>query len=587
MHDTKKTNDKDTVFSNAFNDGLTAVGNMFSATQSYLSGMSRYATDFQIPVMLSSHYFQRVEGERLGKESPIDSSDAYLTLLHNNLDMMNRSLNGTGKMMSAYAKLELDGFTEALQQIYFDQKYTKFTQYIKRQAGLLEMVTYNYPKAIDAIEPEFGFHFEKGEHVLFDETDRFLVYRVAPSQKEVKTRFDAKPVLIIPPYVLGANILGFLPGEQRSYAHCFANQGFPTYIRVLKDIDSSPAIQFMTGEDDARDTARFCKAIIKEHGKPVTLNGYCQGGFNSLCSLLSGELDGLVDTFITCVAPMDGTRSKGLARFLAQLPPQFNDLAYGTKILPSGNKVADGQLMGWVYKLKSIEHEIPAAAFFRDLTMFARQSDGNFTVGKTAAALNYWLNNERFDLPLAIAQMSFLSFNEPITEDGTLPVRLFDRKLNLKRLQEKKIPWLICYGTDDDLVEKETALAPLDYIDVEVTPFPKGHVAIATSWSSPDSACALHTRFGDGNYRGPVLFHMDMDAALSKSGDEPPKITKQKATTTPRSKPKARNAKQNPVKTRASSRKTSPAKKIKPKATASKIKPKATASKSIPSSPKK
>ena len=77
--------------------------------------------------------------------------------------------------------------------------------------------------------------------------------------------------------------------------------------------------------------------------------------------------------------------------------------------------------------------------------------------------------------------MSFASYNAPITEDGTLPVRLFGKKLNLKRLQEKKIPWLICYGTGDDLVEKETALAPLDFIDAEVTPFPKGHVAIATS----------------------------------------------------------------------------------------------------------
>ena len=568
MHDTKKTNDEDTIFSNAFSDGLTAVGSMFSATQSYLSGMSRYITDFQIPVMLSSHYFQRVEGERLSKESPIDSFDAYLTLLHNNLDLMNRSLGGTGKMMSAYAELELDGFTEAMQQIYFEQKYTKLAQYIERQAGLLEMVTHNYPEAIDAIEPEFGFHFEKGEHVLFDETDRFLIYRIAPSLKEIETRFDAKPVLIIPPYVLGANILGFLPGEQRSYAHCFANQGFPTYIRVLKNIDTSPAIQLMTGEDDARDTARFCRAIMKEHGKPVTLNGYCQGGFNSLCSLLSGELDGLVDAFLTCVAPMDGTRSKGLARFLAQLPPQFNDLAYGTKILPNGNKVADGQLMGWVYKLKSIEHEIPAAAFFRHLTMFARQSDGNFTIGKTAAAMNYWLNNERFDLPLAIAQMSFLSYNEPITEDGTLPVRLFDRKLNLKRLQEKKIPWLICCGTHDDLVEKETALAPLDYIDAEVTPFPKGHVAIATSWSSPDSDCALHTRFGDGNYRGPVLFHMDMDAALAESNNNASKVAEQKTTTV--TKPKARIAKQNPVKKPASARKTSPAKKVESKASATK-----------------
>jgi hypothetical protein len=256
---------------------------------------------------------------------------------------------------------------------------------------------------------------------------------------------------------------------------------------------------------------------LKAHGKRVTLNGYCQGGYNALCNLLSGKLDDLVDAFITCVSPMDGTRSKGLARFLARLPQRFNDLDYGTKILPNGNPVADGKLMGWVYKLKSIEQEIPAAAFYRDLMMFARQKNGDQQISKTAAALNYWLQNERYDLPLEITRISFASYNTPITEDGTLPVRLFGGELNLKRLKEKEIPWLICYGTHDDLVEKETALAPLDHIDAEVTPFPKGHVAIATSWSSPQSACALHTRFGDGNYRGPVRYHMDLDAALDEA----------------------------------------------------------------------
>ena len=272
----------------------------------------------------------------------------------------------------------------------------------------------------------------------------------------------------------------------------------------------------MDGDDDARDTRRFCETIHQNHGKMLTLNGYCQGGFNALCSLLSGELDGLVDAFITCVSPMDGTRSKGLARFLAQLPQRFNDLDYGTKTLPNGNRVADGQLMGWVYKLKSIEQEIPAAAFYRDLLMFARQKNGDHQISKTAAALNYWLQNERYDLPLEITRISFASYNTPIAADGNLPIRLFGNKLNLKRLKEKQIPWLICYGIHDDLVEKETALAPLDYIDAEVAPFPKGHVAIATSWSSPQSACALHTRFGDGNHRGPVRFHMDLDAEHDK-----------------------------------------------------------------------
>ncbi len=521
----KEIHNASTEMMDAFSDGFSIFGNLFSAAQAYWAGMSRYTTDFFVPYMLASQIFNRVEAMRLLEESPADSFAAYLQLLQNNLEMLNRCVKGTAHMMTAYAQLEMPGLNDALEQSFFKLKNEKLARYIERQAKLLEMVTTVYPQMIDDIEPEFGFHFERGEHVLLDETDRFLLYRVAPSLQQVKTRTEAKPVLIIPPFVLGANILGFLPGEQRSYAHCFANQGFPTYIRVLKDIDSSLALQVMTGEDDTRDTVRFCEAIVKEHGKPVTLNGYCQGGYTALCNLLSGRLDGLVDAFITCVSPMDGTRSKGLAYFLSQLPSQFNQLSYGTKVLPNGNQVADGELMGWVYKLKSIEHEIPAAAFSRDLAMFARQKGEEYKISKTAAALNYWLQNERYDLPLEITRMSFASYNAPIAEDGTLPVELFGKKLNLKRLQEKKIPWLICYGTGDDLVEKETALAPLDFIDAEVTPFPKGHVAIATSWSSPESACALHTRFGEGNYRGPVRFHMDLDAAFSASVSEASPVT--------------------------------------------------------------
>lgn len=533
MSDTEQKHNNTTETADDFSEGLSILENLYSAGQAYLAGMSRYTTDFYIPYLLASQYFQRVELKRKFEESPSDTIEAYLQLLENNLELVNRSIKGTTDMMSAYAQLEMPDFSEAMQQIITEQKYEKLASFTKQQAEVMDMVTNSYPKSIDDIGPEFGFHFERGEHLLFDETDRFLLYRIAPSLKKVKTRPDAKPILIIPPFVLGANILGFLPNEQRSYAHCFANQGFPTYIRILKDIDTSPALQTMTGEDDARDSRRFCEAIMKAHGKPVTLNGYCQGGYSALCNLLTGELDGLVDAFITCVSPMDGTRSKGLARFLMRLPQRFNDLEYGTKILANGNELADGKLMGWVYKIKSIEHEIPAAAFYRDLMMFARQKSGNYSVSKTAAALNYWLQKERYDLPLEITRMSFASYNVPITDDGTLPVRLFDKDLNLKRLKEKNIKWLICYGTHDDLVEKDTALAPLDHIDAEVTPFPKGHVAIATSWSAPDSAYALHTRFGEENYRGPVLFHMDMDAALSKTGEETPKATRRATTKSP------------------------------------------------------
>ncbi len=500
-----------------FSNGLSVLQHMLSASQTYMNGISHYTNSFFTPYLLATQYFQRVEALRLLENPPADNVEAYLGLLENNIELMARSLDGSARMMADYARNEVDELTEALKQSLFAFNPAKLAQFAARQADLLDLVVNVYPKAIDAIAPEYGFHFERGEHTLVDETDRFLLYRVAPSLPGVETNRAAKPILILPPYVLGANILGFLPGEQRSYAHCISNRGIPTYIRILKSIDTTPALQTMQGEDDALDTQRFCETIFKAHGKRITLNGYCQGGFNALCNLLSGQLDDLVDAFITCVSPMDGTRSKGLARFLARLPQRFNDLAYGTKTLPNGNQVADGKLMGWVYKLKSIEQEIPAAAFYRDLMMFARQKNGAPHISKTAAALNYWLQNERNDLPLAITRISFASYNTPISADGTLPVRLFDGELNLKRLKEKKTPWLICYGTHDDLVEKETALAPLDHVDAEVTPFPKGHVAIATSWSSPQSACALHTRFGDGDYRGPVRFHMDLDAATERS----------------------------------------------------------------------
>ena len=558
MPGVKKQPTDATAKDDRFSGAMSVLQNILSASQTYLGGLLNYTDSFYTPYLLATQYFRQAEALRLSEDPPADSVDAYLGLLENNIELMARSLSGSTRMMESYARNEADGLAEALQQSFFEFNPTKLAQFTARQAELLDLVVNVYPKAIDAIAPEYGFHFERGEHVLADESDRFLLYRVAPSLPGVKTISAAKPVLILPPYVLGANILGFLPGEQRSYAHCFANQGFPTYIRILKEIDTTPALQIMSGEDDALDTQRFCQTIFKAHGKRVTLNGYCQGGYNALCNLLSGKLDDLVDAFITCVSPMDGTRSKGLARFLARLPQRFNDLDYGTKTLPNGNQVADGKLMGWVYKLKSIEQEIPAAAFYRDLMMFARQKNGDHQISKTAAALNYWLQNERNDLPLEITRISFASYNTTITEDGTLPVRLFGGELNLKRLKEKNIPWLICYGTHDDLVEKETALAPLDYIDAEVTPFPKGHVAIATSWSSPQSACALHTRFGDGDYRGPVRYHMDLDAVLDEAKHQAAQASQPQPIAPAQT--KAEIAAPKPAKKTAAARKTAPRK---------------------------
>jgi hypothetical protein len=516
MKNTNDPSDSNTFLHQTFGRNASAFYNLINASQNYIAGLSKYSSDFMVPFLISTAYFKQVEEKKLTLTSPIENFQAYLKLLDFNLDIINRGFFGGLKSLNGYVQMEMGGLIAALYSTLPNGDGQDLGSFADRQAELMDLVVNTYPQAIQAIEPEYGFHFERGEHFLFDETDRFYLYRISPSHKKVGINKKAKPIVILPPYVLGANILGFLPGDDRSYAHCFANQGIPTYIRILKDIQTTEALQLMNGDDDARDTRQFCEKVMKAHAKPVTLNGYCQGGFSALCNLLSGKLDGLVDAFITCVAPMDGTRSEGLSSFLKNLPERFNDLAYGIKTLPNGNQLADGQLMGWVYKIKSIEHESPVAAFYRDIMMFAGQKGKPFQISKTAAGLNYWLNNERNDLPMEITKMSFASYNTPITADGTLPVKLFNRKLNLKRLTQMGISWLICYGEHDDLVEKETALAPLDYVDAEVTPFPKGHVAMATSWSDPKSACALHTRFGEGNWRGPVRFQMDLDRKLAK-----------------------------------------------------------------------
>jgi hypothetical protein len=44
--------------------------------------------------------------------------------------------------------------------------------YLERHAKTMELVAHGYPQAIRDIEPEYGFHFERGEHVKAHERYR-------------------------------------------------------------------------------------------------------------------------------------------------------------------------------------------------------------------------------------------------------------------------------------------------------------------------------------------------------------------------------------------------------------------------------
>ena len=501
---------------NAVNGPMQLTGNIFRAYQAYWSGVYRYSNEFMLPFWTALNAFLTTEKDKLVRHQPADSFKDYLELLQFNLQVAEKGLMSSQKAANDYHTAKSSQVVSAWLNTFSGQLEDDLTAFVAKQAALLEKVVFEYPQAIRAIKPDYGFHFDGSGYKKTAETDRFTVYQVLPCNGGAP-RSGGKPILIIPPYVLGANILAFLPGEKKSYVHAYADQGIPTYIRIIKDINASPAVQALTGEDEALDTRYFCEKIKAIHGKPVTLNGFCQGGFVAMCSLLTGELDGLVDALITCVAPMDGTRSKALIDYLEHLPPRFRDLGYAVKNLPNGNRIVDGKVMSWVYKLKSMENEAPLYNFYRDLMMFDRNGDRERPITKTAAAINNWLLYDRNDLPEAITKMSFDSYTLPVEKDGSLPFKLFGRPLNFNRLNEKKLPFLICYGKQDDLVDREAALSPLDFVDAEVTGFPKGHGAIATSWSHPDSDFALHKRYDDGS-RGPVRFQLDLETSESSKG---------------------------------------------------------------------
>ena len=102
--------------------------------------------------------------------------------------------------------------------------------------------------------------------------------------------------------------------------------------------------------------------------------------------------------------PFDGSRSKSLVEYIEHLPFRFRDLGYSIKTLRNGNKVVDGKILSWVFKLKSIENEAPFLSFYRDFTMFDHGWGKSPEISKVAAAISHWLTYDVTDLPVGITR---------------------------------------------------------------------------------------------------------------------------------------------------------------------------------------
>ena len=469
-------------------------------TLAMMRSSNREINEFNDNLFIAAHIAMTA-----ARDNPLSMLETFEIMEHN-VGMMRKGMAGAQGKMADYAFDQMEEATRAFLNTVLNSEGEKLGGYMRREAEIMEAVA-NFHEQIEAIGDEFGFHFNTSAYKLVHETDAFELYQVLPLKEGVKVNEHLKPVILVPPYMLGVHILAFLPYENKSYAHSFANEGIPTYVRVVKDIMTNEKVQTMTPEEDCEQTRQLCAKVMElNDGKKVTLNGTCQGGYISLMNILSGKLKDVCDALITNVTPVDGTYSEAISG----MPTMHHD--FTTTTLPSGNKVANGFLLSLGMRFVAIDRETPLVKVL-DQASLQRATDMN--PGKTPAALFRWLLKERVHLPRAIANMSSHTFQDPIGDDGTLPVKLFDQPLNIKNLIDLKVPWYQNYAIKDDLVTPPCATAGNKFLEgwngLESVAFFGGHVAILTS--PYGKKAPVNGTFKDANgkdSRGPVKFQMDI-----------------------------------------------------------------------------
>ena len=441
------------------------------------------------------------------RDNPMSMLETFEIMEHG-VGLARKGAAGMQDKMADYAFDQIEEGTRAYLNTILKSDGEKLGGYMRREAEIMEAVS-NFNEQIEAIGDEFGFHFNTPNYKLVHETDGFELYQVLPLKEGVKVRKDLKPVVLVPPYMLGVHILAFLPFENKSYSHSFANEGIPTYVRVVKDIMTTEKVQTMTPEQDCEQTRELCAKVMElNDGKKVTLNGTCQGGYICMMNILSGKLKDVCDALITNVTPVDGTYSEAISG----MPTMHHDFV--TTTLPSGNKVANGYLLSLGMRFVAIDRETPLV---KVLDQASLQRATGMNPGKTPAALFRWLLKERVHLPLAIANMSSHTFQDAIADDGTLPVKLFDEPLNIKNLIDLKVPWYQNYAIKDDLATPACATAGNKHLEgwdgLESVAFFGGHVAILTSPYGKKAPVTGEFTDANGNAaRGPVKFQMDISS---------------------------------------------------------------------------
>jgi hypothetical protein len=175
----------------------------------FWNGVLKYTTEFMDPSWNALNAFINTEGEKLKRVPASQTIEDYAEILQFNLDLACRALTSSLKQMQDYHLKDMNGLLTATLNTLTGCTGEDLADFAARKAELLELLVNRYPRAIQDIEPEYGFHFDNGRYVKAAETDRFELYQVLPLDPKIPVRENGKPVVIVPPYVLGANILAF------------------------------------------------------------------------------------------------------------------------------------------------------------------------------------------------------------------------------------------------------------------------------------------------------------------------------------------------------------------------------------------
>ena len=140
--------------------------------------MFRYVTAFMAPSVNALDAFTSAEKEKLAANSPAENLTDYSQLSDLNIRLAFSALEGSVRAMNSFFYDTLSKGFLAWMNTFQDEDC--LCDFASRLEEVLKVTVREYPKAVEAIKAEFGFHLDNGGYEKAAETSRFDLYQVRP-----------------------------------------------------------------------------------------------------------------------------------------------------------------------------------------------------------------------------------------------------------------------------------------------------------------------------------------------------------------------------------------------------------------------